>query len=84
MQICIGPCCVPLHCLLPFLLAWLHRKGYLQWFREEWVTFGYWKKVVLGTGAAKAPAAAKGKQGASCKSGCCDGDGAEEETKKTS
>mmetsp|Transcript_934 Transcript_934/g.2387 ORF Transcript_934/g.2387 Transcript_934/m.2387 type:complete len:84 (-) Transcript_934:1099-1350(-) len=83
MIICLGPCCVPLHCLLPFLLAWLHRQGYLQWFKEEWVTFGYWKKLVLGAGAAKPSA----KESASCKSGCCDGDaaGAEpEETKKNS
>ena len=39
--------CVPLHMLLPFVLAWLHRKGYFMWFKEEWVTYRWWYNLVF-------------------------------------
>lgn len=44
MIICFGPCCVPVSMLFPFLLGVLHRYGYFEWFKQEWVTFNYWKK----------------------------------------
>lgn len=40
---CIGPVCFPLWQLLPVLLALLHQKGYLQWFRKEWVTLTWYR-----------------------------------------
>lgn len=42
--ICIGPVCIPLNLLLPFIIGILHRWGYLQWFKAEWVTLRYWRK----------------------------------------
>lgn len=41
-QICLGPVCVPLHLLIPFVLAYLHRHGYLRWVKKEWVTLRWW------------------------------------------
>jgi len=38
---------VPLHMLLPFVLAWFHRKGYFTWFKEEWVTYRWWKNLIF-------------------------------------
>ena len=35
MQICLGPVCVPLHLLLPFLVALAHQHGYLTWFKVK-------------------------------------------------
>lgn len=37
LQICLGPVCVPLHLLLPFLVTLAHQRGYLRWFRKDWV-----------------------------------------------
>lgn len=42
---CIGPVCFPLWQLLPVLVALLHQKGYLQWFRKEWVTLTWYKML---------------------------------------
>lgn len=43
MVVCYQPqVCVPLHLLLPFLVALAHRHGYLQWFKREWVTLAFW------------------------------------------
>lgn len=42
MQICIGPVCIPMNLLLPFLIGVLHRYGWFKWFKAEWVTFRYW------------------------------------------
>ena len=39
--------CVPMHLLLPFFVAWLQRQGYMRWFKEEWVTFAFWKRLIL-------------------------------------
>jgi hypothetical protein len=33
LQICLGPVCVPLHLLLPFLITLAHQRGYLTWFK---------------------------------------------------
>merc|ERR1712017_68204 len=44
--ICCGPVCVPLGYLLPFLLAWFHQRGYFVWFKEEWVTYRFWRKQI--------------------------------------
>jgi hypothetical protein len=33
LQICLGPVCVPLHLLLPFLVALAHQHGYMTWFK---------------------------------------------------
>lgn len=41
-QICIGPVCIPMNLLLPFLLGLLHQYGYLKWVKKEWVTFRFW------------------------------------------
>ena len=30
------------------MLAWLHRQGYLTWFKEEWVTYTFWKRKIMG------------------------------------
>ncbi|GLC55601.1 hypothetical protein PLESTB_001005400 [Pleodorina starrii] len=48
MIICLGPVCVPLHLLLPFLVGLLHQYGYLKWFRKEWVTIRYWANKFKG------------------------------------
>ncbi|KAK9868149.1 hypothetical protein WJX84_010994 [Apatococcus fuscideae] len=42
--ICLGPVCVPLNLLVPFLVGLLHRYGYLKWFKQEWVTLRYWRR----------------------------------------
>ena len=42
-MICIGPVCIPLNLLLPFLVGVLHRYGFFRWFKAEWVTFRYWR-----------------------------------------
>ena len=44
--ICIGPCCVPLHALLPFLGGWAQRRGYLRWVKQEWFTYRWLKPRV--------------------------------------
>ncbi|KAK3234492.1 hypothetical protein CYMTET_55248 [Cymbomonas tetramitiformis] len=46
MIICIGPVCIPLWGLLPFLVSIAHGRGYLQWFRQEWVSYRFWKKKI--------------------------------------
>ncbi len=43
-QICLGPVCIPLNLLVPFLVGLLHRYGYLKWFKQEWVTLRYWQR----------------------------------------
>jgi len=37
---------VPVHLLLAFLVAAAHRHGYLTWFKEEWVTYRFWKSQI--------------------------------------
>lgn len=32
--LCIGPVCIPLNLLLPFLLGLAHRYGWLQWVKK--------------------------------------------------
>mmetsp|Transcript_9204 Transcript_9204/g.12481 ORF Transcript_9204/g.12481 Transcript_9204/m.12481 type:complete len:84 (+) Transcript_9204:282-533(+) len=49
MIICLGPVCVPLWGVLPFLVGMLHRAGWFQWFKQEWVTFRWWKKLTYST-----------------------------------
>lgn len=44
MMICIGGVCIPLNLLLPFLVGLLHRYGWLQGFKQEYVTLRYWQK----------------------------------------
>ncbi|KAI3429646.1 hypothetical protein D9Q98_005732 [Chlorella vulgaris] len=46
MIICVGPVCIPLHLLLPFLITLAHQRGYLKWFKREWVTFPWWRQQV--------------------------------------
>jgi hypothetical protein len=46
MIICIGGCCVPVHLLLAFLVAAAHRHGYLTWFKEDWVRYGWWRSQI--------------------------------------
>ena len=41
--ICIGPVCIPLNLLLPFLVGVLHRWGYFHWLKAEWFTVRYWR-----------------------------------------
>jgi hypothetical protein len=48
MIICIGGCCIPIHLLLAFLVAAAHRHGYLTWFKEEWVTYRFWRNQIRG------------------------------------
>lgn len=43
MIICLGGVCVPVHLLIPFLLAWAHSRGWLRWVNKEWATVRYWK-----------------------------------------
>lgn len=55
---------VPVHLLLAFLVAAAHRHGYLTWFKEDWVRFGWWRtqvralleRLVHPTSSAPAPA----------------------------
>jgi hypothetical protein len=42
--LCIGPICIPLNLLLPFLIGLLHRYGCFKWFKKEWVTLQFWKR----------------------------------------
>jgi hypothetical protein len=44
LQICLGPVCVPLHLLLPFLLTLAHQRGYLRWIKSEWLRFSFWRE----------------------------------------
>ena len=44
MMICFGGVCVPLNLLLPFLVGLMHRYGFFQWLKPEYVTLRYWKK----------------------------------------
>ncbi|PNH02301.1 hypothetical protein TSOC_011732 [Tetrabaena socialis] len=54
--ICLGPVCVPLHLLLPFLVGLLHQYGYLKWFKKEWVTFRFWVNKFRGSKSSGTPA----------------------------
>ena len=60
MIICLGPVCVPLHLLIPFLLAWAHQRGWLTWIKREWVTLAWWtaaaRRCVCAGGAPPARA----------------------------
>ncbi len=47
-QICLGPVCIPLHLLLPFLIGLAHQYGYLKWFKREWVTLRFWTNKFRG------------------------------------
>ena len=33
--------------LLPFLLGALHRAGFLQWIKTEWVTYNFWQAAFI-------------------------------------
>ncbi|DBB13900.1 TPA: hypothetical protein ACH3X3_000887 [Trebouxia sp. C0006] len=59
VTICIGPVCVPLHLLLPFLVGVLHRYGWLKWFKPEWVTLRFWQKWWSGSSQKVAEVKAK-------------------------
>lgn len=59
VTICIGPVCVPLHLLLPFLVGVLHRYGWLKWFKPEWVTLKFWQKWWSGSSQKVAEVKAK-------------------------
>jgi len=48
MQLCIGPVCIPLNLLLPFLVGLAHQYGWLKWFKREWVTLRYWRERFAG------------------------------------
>ncbi|KAG2485183.1 hypothetical protein HYH03_016072 [Edaphochlamys debaryana] len=63
MIICLGPVCIPLWGLLPFLVGLLHSYGYLKWFKKEWVTYRYWKQRVWGPKPVPAGSAAAGASG---------------------
>ncbi|KAL4515108.1 hypothetical protein Ndes2526B_g09671 [Nannochloris sp. 'desiccata'] len=47
--LCLGPVCVPLHLLLPFLLALAHQRGYFLFIKREWVTWQYWTNKLFGS-----------------------------------
>ena len=47
---------MPVHLLLPFLLALCHRAGWLQWINKEWATLTWWKSLI---GVSAAPEARK-------------------------
>lgn len=48
IQICLGPVCIPLHLLLPFLLGLAHQYGLLTWMKREWVTWRFWRNKLFG------------------------------------
>ena len=48
-QLCLGPVCVPVNLLLPFLVGVAHRAGWLSWFKREWVTMRYWRSLFSST-----------------------------------
>jgi hypothetical protein len=45
--ICLGPCCVPLHALLPFLIGMAHQRGYLRSIKKEWFTWRWLKPRLM-------------------------------------
>lgn len=46
--ICLGPVCIPMNLLLPFLLGLAHHYGFLKWVKREWVTYKWWKERFFG------------------------------------
>ena len=60
--------------LLPFLLGALHRAGYMQWIKTEWVTYNYWKETFIAywtTQTEKAEAEATKEETSCCDTGEC-------------
>ena len=45
--ICLGPCCVPLHALVPFLIGMAHQRGYLRSIKKEWFTWRWLKPRLM-------------------------------------
>jgi len=89
MIICLGPCCIPVHLLLAFLVGLLHNRGYMLWFKKEWVTYKHWaRRFGLPTFGGKRNAAPQpeavplgaaeggGGKADGIGNGCCDGGGA--------
>ena len=89
MIICLGPCCIPVHLLLAFLVGLLHNRGYMLWFKKEWVTYKHWaRRFGLPTFGGKRKAAPQpeavplgaaeggGGKADGIRNGCCDGGGA--------
>ncbi|CAL8462188.1 g1719 [Coccomyxa elongata] len=64
-MICFGGVCVPVNLLLPFLIGVLHRYGFFQWFKPEWVTVRYWQQRWRGTGGSSKHQSAPGVEEAS-------------------
>ena len=54
-QLCLGPVCVPLNLLFPFLVGVAHRAGWLSWFKREWVTLRYWRSFCSPGSTSRAP-----------------------------
>lgn len=50
-QICLWGVCIPVHLLLPFLVALAHQHGFLLWLRREWFTLAWWKQRLSGSSA---------------------------------
>ena len=83
MIICLGPCCIPVHLLLAFLVGLLHNRGYMLWFKKEWVTYKPWARpcppqaagLAADRTGGRSRAAAAGRGwvwglGGRCSSGC--------------
>lgn len=67
--------CVPLHLLLPFVVAMAHQHGWLLWFKRDWVTFAWWRALLFGKPAEAAVEAPPPAAGACCTvNGCTGGD----------
>ena len=43
-KICLGPVCVPLTALIPFLIGLAHKRGWLKWVNPNWFS---WRWVRL-------------------------------------
>ena len=82
---------MPVHLLLAFLVAAAHRHGYLTWFKEEWVTYRFWKRQIRRYMEGLTRGTAGGRegegQGEGERSGCsgagCSGGGESVPDKKT-
>lgn len=43
MQICFGPVCVPVTAILPLIIGFAHKYGYLKWVNPNWFSYRWLK-----------------------------------------
>ena len=42
--ICLGPVCVPVSALVPFLIVQAHQRGWLKWVDPNWFKWRWWRQ----------------------------------------